>query len=343
MKKRLRAIKRTFTLSITTLVAISIATLTCALVLVTTFTYRQQVSSEHIQQLAAQKPELATYIDSQKTASPHFVALTTMVKQEQQRKIVQTALIVSIPVIIISILVGRIIAKKLLHPVEDSFATQERFIQDAAHELRNPLAAMSASLEAARIQKHPNASDYGALIAKLDRQTNRLITINEDLLFLQKKAESFTGKTDIAELSRTILPSFTHKLQEKNIALKKKIPTTVYVSIRPKDFEIIIRNILDNAIKYSPPKSSIAVQIIAHDNVATVTIQDQGIGIPSDELALVTKRFYRASNTGSTVGSGLGLALVQKVLDSYGGRIILESKKQQGTIARVYLPLYTKN
>jgi signal transduction histidine kinase len=343
MKKRLRAIKRTFTLSITTLVAISIATLTCSLVIVTTLTYKQQVSSEHIQELAAEKPELAAYIDSQKMASPHFVALTTMVKQEQQRKIVQTALVVSLPVIAVSIIIGKIIARKLLHPVEDSFATQERFIQDAAHELRNPLAAMSASLEAARINKRPTASDYGQLISKLDRQTNRLITINEDLLFLQKKAESFTGKTNIAELARTVLPSFTHKLQEKNITLSKTIPESVIVSIRPKDFEIILRNIVDNAIKYSPQESIVAIHIAAKDNKATVHVQDQGIGIPSDELAFVTKRFYRASNTGPASGSGLGLALVQKVLDSYGGQIEIESKKQHGTTVKVHLPLYTKN
>ena len=343
MKKRLAAIQKTFTLSITTLVVISIATLTIALVLTSAVTYKQQVSPNHIAQLVSNNPEIAAYIESQKSASPHFVALATKVKQEQQRKLAQTALLVSIPVILISLIVGKSIAKKLIKPVEDSFETQERFIQDAAHELRNPLAAMSASLEAAHIKKQPNDADYQALIQKLNRQTKQLIDINEDLLFLQKKAESFKGKTNLDDLCHDVLDSFSEKIQDKKVHVVTKISSDIVVAIRPKDFEIILRNLLDNAVKYSPPNGTVRIALTKKDAFAYLHISDEGIGIPENEVSLVTKRFYRASNTGSISGSGLGLSLVQKVIDSYGGKFVMKSKQQKGTVALVLLPLYTKN
>ena len=100
-------------------------------------------------------------------------------------------------------------------------------------------------------------------------------------------------------------------------------------------------NLLDNAIKYSPPGSAVTVRLESSaDGWIQVRVQDQGIGIPAEELPRVGERFYRADRARSRAegGSGLGLAIAQALVEAHGGRLDLESEEGQGTVATFTLP-----
>jgi len=105
--------------------------------------------------------------------------------------------------------------------------------------------------------------------------------------------------------------------------------------------EQVLVNLLDNAIKYSPPGSAVTVRLESSaDGWIQVRVQDQGIGIPAEELPRVGERFYRADRARSRAegGSGLGLAIAQALVEAHGGRLDLESEEGQGTVATFTLP-----
>lgn len=334
MDKRLLQVRRTFIISIVGLVTATLAALTGTLLLANIIGYDDRVSGNAIHDLTSGYPEVTAYLESQKDAEPHFETIATLVKQEQERRVGEIILIAAIPLVVASGIIGYVLARRLLQPVAESYEAQERFIQDAAHELRNPLAAMSATLEATKIKS--SASSKKQLMDRLERQTKRLISINEDLLFLQRAPEALTNKlTDVSEQTRKIIAELKPYSEDMKIKVTKSISDGCKVAIMPRDYEIVVRNLLENAIKYSKPNSTVSVDLTRTTKEVILEIQDHGIGIPSEELAEITKRFYRATNTGEYSGTGLGLALVQKVVSVYKAELDIKSTESKGTTVRV--------
>lgn len=334
MRQRLARIERTFIISVVGLVLAALITLTSTLLIANVARYDQQVSAGDINELIRSYPEVAAYLDSQKPAEPHFVTIATLVKQSQERAVLRIVVLAALPIIIASAVIGVVISRKLLRPVSESYAAQERFIQDAAHELRNPLAAMSATLETAKLDA--TGAQRPETIARLERQTNRLIQINEDLLFLQRAAEPDAAiNLDLSEETARIVRQLTHAATDKGLTLTSRISKGIHKKMVPRDFEIVVRNLVENAIKYTDKSGNIRVSLRKQQTSVLLQIKDSGIGIPKDELRDVTKRFYRAQNAQSASGSGLGLALVQKVADAYGAELLIESTQGKGTTVSI--------
>lgn len=321
MKQRLKRIERTFVISIVGLVLATLLTLVGTLLITNVAGYDKKVSPESINKLITDYPDVANYLESQKKSEAHFVTIATLVKQNQQRSVWHIVIWAALPIILTSAVLSFIISRRLLRPVEESYAAQERFIQDAAHELRNPLAAMSATLETAKI-----SDDNATTIARLERQTKQLIRINEDLLFLQRAAEPSNAKQqDISLLADSVIEQLRPTANDKRIIITSDITPHLKYKILPRDFELVLRNLLDNAIKYSPEKSKVMVELKHKNKHIELSVTDNGIGIPANELSSVTDRFYRAKNSSAQHGSGLGLALVQKVVDAYGASMTITS------------------
>jgi signal transduction histidine kinase len=336
MNQRLARVERTFIVSIVGLVIVALATLTGTLLITNLARYDRQVSAQDISTLTQTYPEVAAYLDSQKPAEPHFVTIATLVKQSQERAILQIVLLAALPITIASAGIGVLISRKLLRPVSESYEAQERFIQDAAHELRNPLAAMSATLETAKLPKRQTPADMRETVERLERQTARLIQINEDLLYLQRRADASNARhINISRLAEELVKDFLPLAREKDITFNPTITPGMHLTISPKDFEIVLRNLLDNAFKYTPNKGTVSCSLTRRKDQTILRIRDSGIGIPDKELVHVTERFYRAANTSSQPGSGLGLALVQKVVEAYGAKLLISSKPGHGTTVRV--------
>jgi signal transduction histidine kinase len=281
--------------------------------------------------MVANDPAVSEYLEQEKDFQPHFITIANMVKQEQQTSLTQALILITIPVLIVSGSIGYLVAKHLLKPVKESYESQERFMQDAAHELRNPLAAISIALQ------NGGAGENTKLITTLRRQTNRLVGIVEDMLFLERrKSGDKIADTDISVLLHDVLEDLQPAISSRALKLKTQIEDEIIIRIDPQDFIKLTRNLLENSIKYSGDNKTITV-IMKKTGRVNLQIIDQGIGIPESEIQSIGERFYRAKNVGKVSGTGLGIAIVNKVLNAYGGKMTISSTLGKGTTVNITL------
>jgi two-component system, OmpR family, sensor histidine kinase CiaH len=289
---------------------------------------------EEVRSTAAQDKDLAEYIRSQQKYEAHFVNLTTSIKKQEQDRLSVALAVTSAVMIIVGAASAFIASKKLMKPVSDAYMSQERFLQDAAHELRNPLATMTIALQ--------QAESHGLtqpLIDMFRRQTLRMVNINEDLLFLERQTNSKLLPVDISFLLQDVVEEALPMARSRGMRIITKTEPTIIKNILPEDYVRMIKNIVENAIKYSPDKSIIRVNQIVEKNTAVVTIKDKGIGIPRDEVKYIGDRFYRAKNVGMIDGTGLGLAIVNKILMRYKGVLRITEGSHGGTTVTIKIPL----
>lgn len=330
ISKQFQTVSRRFVLIVVALSVLSVGLLSLVLHETNSIRFSDTVSSTELQEVIKDDAAVVAYLNDEKDFEAHFVTIANLVKQDQQRSLGRALLIATVPVIIVVALLSYLVAKYLLRPVRESYESQERFLQDAAHELRNPLAAMSLAIENA------NKSDANKdLIKTMQRQTRRLIRINEDLLFLERRAPgSVINNEDISELLEDVLEDVQASIADKNLTLVMNIQKNIRCKIDSKDFIKLSRNIIENAIKYSKPGKKLTVEL-TQDKQIILVVTDQGIGIPELDIAHIGERFYRAKNVGQIDGTGLGIAIVKKVLNVYGGDLSISSKPDQGTSVKV--------
>ncbi len=331
------SIKRLFTVSIVMLTTASILALGLMLYESNTIKYSSDVNSSELQQLVADNPELVEYLQSEHQNEAHFLKISSLVQQNQQRELGRLIVYLTLPVIAISGLIGYLLSKKLLSPVEEAQASQDRFIQDAGHELRNPLATMQAVLDNAEQEKSITANKYKNLIVSLKRQVKRLVNINEDLIYLERYVvEDKLSKINVSELLLDVIEDMQTQATEKNIRFKTEIEPNIYLIINTKDFVKLTKNIIENAIKYSKKSSkTITVQLNRSKSKVILSVADRGVGIPEDQLDKITERFFRAKNVNSYEGTGLGLSIVKKVAERYGAKLTINSKLGKGTSVQI--------
>ena len=223
----------------------------------------------------------------------------------------------------------------LLGRVKQSFEAQQHFVADAAHELRSPLTALKLQVQALQ-----RASDDGVrataqqrLSAGIDR-ASRLV---EQLLLLarQEAAPMQMQALDLTTLLRQIMVEQTPAAQARSINLGLVRADAVQVTGQADALAILIRNLLENAIKYTPEGGRVDVSL----SDARLTVEDSGPGIAPEDRDRVFDRFYRGSDaTLSAGGSGLGLAIVKSIAERHGTRLSLGCSETLGGL-RVDLEL----
>lgn len=250
----------------------------------------------------------------------------------------------NIVVIAGSSVVGYFLARRTLKPIEYAHHAQTRFTSEAGHELRTPLAAMRADTEVTLMEEGLPAKVRRTLqgnlhdIERLERLTGRLL----DIARYQHKVTAKPALLDLDEIVQNVIKQLSHAAQRKHIHIKQDIKP-VQVMGEYHGLEQLLIIILDNAIKYSHEQGNVTVSLRAVEATATVTIQDEGIGIPADDLPHVFERFYRSANTKSTKkdvgGYGLGLPLAKEIAGTHNGTIHIDSRENSGTSVRITLPL----
>jgi signal transduction histidine kinase len=332
ISRQFQVVSRRFVIILVALSVLSVGLLSFVLYETNSIRFGGEVSSEELHEVVKNNDAVVAYLEEEKDFEAHFVTIASLVKQDQQQSLGRALLIATIPVIFIAASLGFLVAKYLLRPVRESYESQERFLQDAAHELRNPLAAMNLAIENAR--KTDKNSD---LIRTMRRQTRRLIRINEDLLFLERRASGVSvGQANLSELVKDVVEDLQPAITANKLKLELNIQKNVLFKIDQKDFIKLSRNIIENAIKYSLPKKKLTINL-SQDKHTILLVKDQGIGIPAEELEHIGERFYRSKNVGTIDGTGLGVAIVKKVLNVYGGDISFVSKVDGGTTVKIKL------
>jgi signal transduction histidine kinase len=202
--------------------------------------------------------------------------------------------------------------------------TEKMFVNNASHEINNPLTAIQGECEVALLMEHKPA-EYRDIIERILNETKRIITIMHELLLF---SHARNGKIAEENTNNILLSTVVKPLCNGNVKLQ------IYNDITVKaDFELLniaIHNLIGNAVKYSNGNN---VEVII--NKPQLIIKDQGIGIPAADLENIFQPFFRASNTGSTSGKGIGLALAKSILERLGAKITVTSKVEEGTAFKV--------
>jgi two-component system OmpR family sensor kinase len=225
----------------------------------------------------------------------------------------------------------------LFERVRHAFEAQKHFVADAAHELRSPLAALKLQVQGLH-RAHDEATRevaVGRLTAGIDRAT-RLV---EQMLALARHEASVASGTaatpvDLAELARLAISDVVATAQARHIDIGMDESAAAVVTGHAEALRMLLRNLLDNAIKYTPEDGRVDLRIAADAEGAALIVEDSGPGLPAEERERVLDRFYRAGASQAS-GSGLGLAIVKSIADLHGASVGLDASERLGGLRAV--------
>lgn len=239
----------------------------------------------------------------------------------------------------------------VLHDVteaENIERDRKSFVSNVSHELRTPLTSMRSYVEALNDGAWKDEKIAPQFLSVIQNETNRMIRMVSDLLQLSRMdagTEDFEKELiDLRALFNFVLDRFDMMIQSdesKNFVIVRDIiPDQVWIEADQDRMAQVLDNILSNAIKYSPDGGTITASLSLRDGDALLSIADEGLGIPKDELPRVFSRFYRVDKARSRAmgGTGLGLAISKDVVVEHGGKIWVRSALNEGTTFYVSLP-----
>lgn len=233
----------------------------------------------------------------------------------------------------------------MLARLDEAFAQQVRFMQDASHELRSPIAAVRMEAEVTLQSDHRAEADYRDALATIRQSTIRLSKIVDDLFLLARHdAEHDRSDADLLDLGETVQVAVRRLrpvASARGIRLELDDSPESPVRGRAAELERMVLNLVDNALKYAPMGSLVRVVVAAErQNSFSVRVSDEGPGIGEHAQTRIFDRFYRAAPDGEprTEGAGLGLPIARALAESHGGRLELESTSPSGTTFVLFVP-----
>jgi heavy metal sensor kinase len=230
----------------------------------------------------------------------------------------------------------------MLARLEEAFERQRRFTADASHELRTPLTAILGQIDVA-LDRPREAATYRATLTTMREQAQRLARLVGDLLFLARAdAQSAPLVVEAIDMS-ALLQAVVAQLEPLAAARDQRLElTSVPLKVNGNEDDLIrlFLNLLDNAIRYTPPGGQIRLSCGCDRGEVVIRLRDSGPGIAPEHLPQLFDRFYRVDRGRSRAhgGSGLGLAIAQSIAHTHGGRIAVKSNIGQGSTFTVSLP-----
>ena len=216
------------------------------------------------------------------------------------------------------------------------------FVANASHELKTPAASIQAAAETIRTAASEDPSVIPRFAAQLEREAARLSRIVSDLLDLSRLESGSTLDESVAldAIVRDEGERFEEPAAEAGVGLSVRADGIPRVRGSSRDLALLVRNLVDNAIRYTRPGGNVDVDLTSDDDEVVLAIVDTGLGIPSRDLPRIFERFYRVDRARSreTGGTGLGLSIVKHVAENHGGRVEVTSELGQGTRFEVRLP-----
>ena len=235
----------------------------------------------------------------------------------------------------------------LLDQVAAHVERQERFVADAAHELRGPLTAIQSSLEVAVSQERPS-NEYRETLVDVLEAAQHLSKLSNDLLLLAKSGEASVPHVreavDLAGVTAQAVEMFAGVAEERGVALSLVVRSRPQVGGDTARLRQVVGNLLDNALRFTPADGRVVVTVAAGAAGGTITVQDTGSGIPPKDLDRIFDRFWMVdparSHAESRRSGGLGLPICKSVVEGCGGSITVGSHHGEGTTVTVRLPAW---
>jgi signal transduction histidine kinase len=234
----------------------------------------------------------------------------------------------------------------MLARLDEAFAAQRRFLADASHELRNPLAVAQMNLDVAldAPDASPETLRRAARVAR--RATGRMAKLVDDLLALARleAPEALRARRQAVDLAALVAEAgdeFAAYAQVRGVAIERAGSTDVTVVGDPDALKRALANLVDNAVRVAPAGSRVRVATGREDGWAWLAVADEGPGIDPGHQARVFDRFYRVDKARSRDegGTGLGLAIVREIAESHGGSVRVFSEPGKGSAFVVWLPV----
>jgi len=236
----------------------------------------------------------------------------------------------------------------MLATLERAFTSQHEFVANAAHELKTPLAVLKSTLQLA-LQRPRTADEYRNELQNALEDAARLESLTHSMLRLARAEQLQAGQrldfplVDLSASCETSVERWRPMAEAKSVRVEVQSQGTPQVKGDPDDLETVWNNLLDNAIRYSPPGGEVRLSISRDNGQARIEVRDQGPGIREQDLQNIFDRFHRsdASRSRETGGYGLGLAIAKAMVEAYGGTIAAETRPGSRTAFCVKLPIFS--
>mgnify|MGYP000347782281 FL=1 len=242
--------------------------------------------------------------------------------------------------------IGRLVStfNEMIGRLESSFLQIKRFTADASHELKTPLTVLKGEIEVG-LKRQRRPEEYRRVLASCLEEVDRMSRIVDDLLTLARAdmgaLQLQKERVDLGEVAEDVWRSLGRMAEEKGLHFTFQRDGEVAVWGDKDRLRQLLVNLVDNALKYTPPGGEVRLRVERDDTLALLTIQDTGEGIPPEDQERVFERFYRVDKARSRQrgGTGLGLSICKWIAEAHGGKISLESEVGKGSTFVVQLPL----
>lgn len=258
---------------------------------------------------------------------------------EGKQSLVINLVIFNAAVITTGGLASYLLARRTLEPIEQALEAQIRFSSDAAHELHTPLAVMQSEIEVNLRDAKPTATAQRELLKSNLDEVGRLRSLTDRLLLLSNFKSIDVTATSLDDAATEAINRVIPLAQAKRIGVESTVgkqTATANVDILTDTLVIL----LDNAIKYSPKKSTVTIAAKEQGKYVLLSVADNGPGIDAQDIPHIFDRFYRADSSRSKVnveGHGLGLSIAKRSIEAMGGQIGVDSTPRKGTIFTIRL------
>jgi two-component system phosphate regulon sensor histidine kinase PhoR len=234
----------------------------------------------------------------------------------------------------------------VLHDISDlrrADQIRRAFVANVSHELRTPLTAIQGYVEAL-LDEPPDPADGRRFLEVIARHSSRMERLVKDLLRLARldaRQETLDrAPCDLGQLFRGVVADLAPAIEGKRQHVTIEVPADGgIVSVDPAKMHDIVRNLVENAVNYSPEDASVRLGASRADGMIAITVSDSGPGIPTEDLSRVFERFYRVDKARARPGgTGLGLAIVRHLVELHGGTVMAANRPEGGAVFTVTMP-----
>lgn len=217
------------------------------------------------------------------------------------------------------------------------------FVVNASHELKTPVTSIQTLADALAVVIRTKPGRVPQLVARLSAEAERLSALVNDLLDLRRleeRGQAHREPVNLAAIVRTVVADAVTKADARHVTMTVDAPDTVLVEGIAADLDVIVKNLVVNAVKYNRDGGDVHVTLRSDGTRVTLAVTDTGIGIPEEDLPRIFERFYRVDTARSreTGGTGLGLSIVRHAVELHDGQVTVASKMGEGTTFTVWLP-----